>query len=686
MASSSAAWGWFFWRLPSPKPSALRMPPNRKNATSKFTSDKLLEAMDTTQKNITLGTAGHIDHGKTALVKCLTGCDTDHLKEEKERGMSIDLGFAPCTVSDLEVGIVDVPGHENFIKTMVAGATGIDGVIFVIAADDGVMPQTREHLDILTLLGVKYGIVALTKADCVQPGRIENVTAQIRDFLVGTFLHDAPILPMSNVTGKGFDTFYDALKTLIDTIEPKSADGVFRLPVERTFSVKGYGTVVTGIPVAGSVRIGDEVALFPGGTKGRVKAIQVYKRNSDTAMVGQCAAINVPQWDYKTIERGYTATLGDYFSPRQWYLCKLRVLPHVKSPLKNGTSVKFHTGTCEAIATVFLLEEGSAAPGRECLVQVGLKNPQQIVAAPRDRFILRGLSPVQTIGGGIIIEALEEKLRRNQPLIIEDARNREKAVQIEKDFVEYCTRTADGFAATESELSIRAKMLPGRLKTVLDELVGEGKLIVLGSKLFIHRDTSGLLQQKLLEIVRDFHRGKPESPGLTVEQLYEASRLKKDVFDAILKLLIAKGKLVERKHRFALPEHRERFSDNEQTSLASIESLFKAHRFNPPSLEEVLQKTAVKTDEVQKTLRILLEQEQLIRVDKDLFFHREAVEEARRILTSYINTQGGLESVKFKYLLDTSRKFAIPLLDYFDRIGVTRRVGYTRYLKTSTAK
>ena len=206
------------------------------------------------QYNITLGTAGHIDHGKTALIKCLTGCDTDRLKAEKERGMSIDLGFAPCTVSDLEVGIVDVPGHENFIKTMVAGASGIDGVIFVIAADDGVMPQTREHFDILTLLGVKYGIVALTKVDCVGPEQVDKVTAEIKGFLAGTFLENVPVCPVSSITGQGFDVFYEALKELVSSIKPKKTDGVFRLPVERVFSVKGYGTVVSGIPICGSAK------------------------------------------------------------------------------------------------------------------------------------------------------------------------------------------------------------------------------------------------------------------------------------------------------------------------------------------------------------------------------------------------------------------------------------------------
>ena len=641
--------------------------------------------MSTEQKNITLGTAGHIDHGKTALIKCLTGCDTDHLKAEKERGMSIDLGFAPCTVSGLEVGIVDVPGHENFIKTMVAGATGIDGVIFVIAADDGVMPQTREHFDILTLLDVKYGIVALTKVDAVEPDRVKKVTAEVRDFLEGTFMEDAPILPVSSITGEGFDTFYEALKKLVDAIEPKKTDGVFRLPVERTFSVKGYGTVVTGIPVAGSVKIGDDVVLFPHGTKGRIKAVQVYKRNSETAIVGQCAAINIPQLDYKDIGRGCTVTLGDYFSPQQWYLCSLRVLPHVKSPLKNGANIKFHTGTSEVIATVFLLEGNNVAAGRECLVQVRMNRPQRIVAAPRDRFILRSLSPMHTIGGGMIVEALAKKLRRKDDGVLQDAIERAKAVVAERDFVEYCIKTADDFAAGESRLSLRAKMLPRPLKEILAGLVDGGEVLNLTTKLFIHRDTCRNVQQKLLDIVGDYHRSKPESPGLSSEKLLEASRLKKDVFDGLVKILVSQDKLVERKHRLALPEHQEMFTDDEQKLLSSIESLFKSRPFNPPKYEEVVEHTRADSENIQKILKILIEQEQLVRVDKDLLFHCEAIERAHEALVTYITEQGGLESVKFKYLLDTTRKFAIPLLDYFDRIGVTRRVGYTRHLKTPAA-
>ncbi len=639
--------------------------------------------MGTVQTNITLGTAGHIDHGKTALIKLLTGCDTDRLKAEKERGMSIDLGFAPCTVSGLEVGIVDVPGHENFIKTMVAGASGIDGAIFVIAADDGVMPQTREHLDILTLLGVEHGIVALTKVDCIEPDRLATVTAEVKDFLAGTFLEDAPILPVSSITGRGFEVFYEALKELVGTIKPKRADGVFRLPVERTFSVKGYGTVVTGIPVSGTAKIGDEMVLFPHGTKGRIKAIQVYKRNSETAMVGQCAALNVPRWDYKAIKRGDVVTLGEYFSSQQWFLCKLHVLAQNKLRLKNGTEIKFHTGTSEVLATIYLLQGNSVAAGQECLVQVKLSKP--VVAGPGDRFILRGLSPAQTIGGGMIIEPLPKKLKRNRPETLQDAQDRAKAVLVEKDFAEYCIKTAEDFTTGETELSIRTKILPERLKEILAELVRETKVVDLGSKLYIHSDTADNVQQRLLDIVSDFHRNKPESPGLSIEQFYNASQLKRNVFGGLVRLLISQGKLVERKHRLALPEHSETFSEDEQKLLENVESLFRDRPFNPPKCEEVVEHTAATPEKVQKILRILIEQERLIEVENNLLFHAEAIDRAKEILISFISKEGKLESVKFKYLLDTTRKFAIPLLDYFDRIGVTRRVGYTRYLKTPTA-
>jgi len=637
--------------------------------------------MDAKQINITLGTAGHIDHGKTALVKLLTGCDTDRLKIEKQRGMTIELGFAPCTIGDREVGIVDVPGHENFIKTMVAGATGIDAVIFVIAADDGIMPQTREHLDILTLLGIEKGVVALTKSDLVNKERLCEITGQIKEFLVGTFLENAAILPVSNITGEGLNAFLDALEKMVGETKAKKTDGVFRLPVERAFSLKGYGTVISGIPVSGSIKIDDEVVLLPQKTRGRIRAMQVYKRDSNIAVCGQCAALNIPQWDHKAIERGDVVTEEGYFEPKQLYLCELRMLASGKHPLKHCAQIKFHTGTSEVSGNIFLLEGSSISAGQKASVQIKLNAP--VVAGPCDRFIVRSLSPVQTVGGGIIIETIDEKLKRNNPLILEDIKNRAKAILCPKDFVEYCIRKAPNFAIGKTGLSCRTKLPQRRLDDILKELINKSSVLNPAGALYIHSESLCELEEKLLDIVKEFHETRPESPGISRTELYEKSHLLKDVFDTAVRLLISEGKLAERKRRLALRGYREVFNEDDEKLFKIIESLFIEKLFSPPKPEEISEYTGTELNKVRKILKILTEQQNIVEVEKDLYFHRQAIDKAKGILISFIKKEGKLESVKFKYLLETSRKFAIPLLDYFDRIGLTRAVGHTRYLKSS---
>ena len=636
--------------------------------------------MATSRINITLGTAGHIDHGKTALIKCLTGCDTDFLKEEKERGMSIELGFAPCTIADLEVGIVDVPGHENFIKTMVAGATGIDGVIFVIAADDGVMPQTREHLDILTLLGVEHGIVALTKVDTVSPERITAVTEEVRQFLVGTFLADSPILGVSGITGEGFDGFYEALRELVKQIQPRTIEGVFRLPVEKTFSVKGYGSVVTGIPVSGSAKVGDELVILPQGEKGRVKAIQVYSKTADKVISGQCGALSVPQWDYKKITRGNVVTVGKYFSPAQWYLCKLRMLSGEKLLLKTGTQIKFHTGTSQVGAKVYLMEANTIGAGEQQLAQIHTEKP--IVAGPADRFIIRTPSPANTIGGGMIVEAIDHRIKRSRPELLEEAKARADAVESETGFLEYCIKTTPDGAAAQQPLSLRAKILPERLAMLIEGLIDSGKVLALSGNLFIHTATAKRLEQTLADLVRQYHSENPQSPGIGAEQLHRASGLAKNVYDGVMQLMLSAEKLAQRKSCLALPEHSEDFDPAQRSRLDAVESLFKQRLFNPPNIDDIVAQTGISAAEVQTTLHILTEQQTLARVDQKTLFHRNAIDEAARRLKTHIEKEGMLESVQFKYLLDTTRKYAIPLLDYMDKIGVTTRRGNTRYLKS----
>ena len=633
--------------------------------------------MSASQVNITLGTAGHIDHGKTALVKCLTGCETDRLKEEKERGMSIDLGFAPCKIADMQVGIVDVPGHEGFIKTMVAGASGMDGVILVVAADDGVMPQTREHLDILTLLGIRHGIVALTKIDRVAPEHREGVRANVAHFLQGTFLESAPILPVSNVTGEGFDAFLEALWALVRAIKPKRIDGIFRLPLDRAFSVQGYGTVVAGIPIAGSAHVGDEVVLLPHNLAGRIRRIEVYGQTSDTVMAGQCAAINVGHWDHRTIQRGNTLTAPGYFSPQQWYVCALRLLPREKLLLKTGAEVRFHTGTSDVAAMFYPLKGNRMEGGAQGLIQVKTKTP--VVAGPGDHFLLRTSSPVRTIGGGLIVEALPQRVKGSRPAVYEDLQERAEAVPDERRFVEYCVRTAESLAVGGPALALRTKLPSGRLQEILSDLVGRQIILSLGAGLYIHRDTAAEAQQRILDFVGGFHRQSPESPGLPAEQLRQSMPIDKAVLDGLIARLKDQARLVEKNQRLALPEHRSTFRDEDGRLLDTMEALFREKGFSPPSVEEAARQTGVAPDKIKKLLDILRQHERLVQVEPGLLFHREAVDRAREILIAHLRKEGRLESVQFKYLLNTTRKFALPLLDYLDRAGVTRRVGNTRF-------
>ena len=574
------------------------------------------------QINITIGTAGHIDHGKTALVKCLTGCDTDRLKEEKERGMSIELGFAPCKIADTQVGIVDVPGHENFIKTMVAGANGMDAVILVVAADDGVMPQTREHLDILTLLGVRHGIVALTKIDRVSPEHREAVRANVAALLHGTFLEGAPILPLSNLTGEGFDPFLESLWTLVRGITPRRIDGVFRLPLERAFSVQGYGTVVAGIPVSGAAHVGDEVVLLPQNLAGRIRRIEVYGQTSDTVMAGQCAAINVGHWDHHAIRRGDTLAAPGFFTPMEWFVCSLRLLPREKLLLKSGAEVKFHTGTSEVAAMFYPLRGNLMEGGAAGLIQVRTKTP--VVAGPGDHFLLRTPSPVRTIGGGRIVEAVGRRYKARHPNVCEDLQARAEAVLDERRFVEYCVRRGESPAVGESAIAVRAKVPMGRLQEILADLASRQIIFPVPPKQYVHRDTAAEVQERILAAVGDFHRQWPESPGIPLDQLCQSVSIEKAVVDEIVARLKGDGRLVERNQRLALPEHRTTFRDEDAKLLDAIESLFREAKFSPPGREEVVRQTGAAPSKVEKILGILREHQRLVQVEEGLMFHCEA--------------------------------------------------------------
>ncbi len=635
--------------------------------------------MPAEQVNITLGTAGHIDHGKTVLIKCLTGCETDRLKEEKQRGMSIDLGFAPCTIGDSEVGIVDVPGHENFIKTMVAGAAGMDGVILVVAADDGVMPQTREHLDILTLLGVRHGLVALTKIDRVESDMVDLVTDELTDFLRGTFLEGAPIMPLSGITGEGAPEFAGALRDVVAGIEPKRSDGLFRVPVDRGFQVKGYGTVVSGIPVAGSATLGDELDLLPDGVRGRLRAAQVYGRDADIVRAGQCAALNVREWDARQVRRGQVVTVPGYFEPAEWIVGRLRLLPHEHVTLRNGSDVRLHTGTSDVPARVYLMRGDRMGPGETGLAQFHAEDA--LVVAPGDPFIVRLPSPARTIGGGTIVEAVPRRLKRTRPEVLADLDERAEAVADERSFLAYGVRRSPDVVATPAELSARAKIAPERVRSMLAELIEAGDVLAIDDGRYLHARTLHDLGRQLRDVLADYHRASPETPGTTRDELRDATGMPADALDVVLDLLIDRGDLAEQHRRIALPEHQSAMTTEDRDLIDRVEGHYRRAAFKPPAQADVARAADEPESRVAEAVRVLLAHETLVEVAPGMHFHAQAVELARRKLTEHIQAEGRLESVDFKYLLDTTRKFALPLLDYFDKINVTRRVGHTRYLR-----
>jgi len=637
--------------------------------------------------NITLGTAGHIDHGKTALVRCLTGCETDRLKAEKDRGMSIDLGHAPCQVGDLHFGIVDVPGHEHFVKTMVAGASSMDAVMLVVAADDGVMPQTREHMDILTLLGVRHGLVALTKIDRVEPERVAEVEEQLRIYLRGTFLDAAPTVPVSNVTGEGLSALVEALDALVHATQLRRIDGVFRLPVDRAFSSKGYGTIVAGVPLAGSANVGDDVVLLPTGTAGRIRRIEVYGQPAERLMAGQCASINVGQWDHRQIERGQTVTVPGYFEPATLFACRLRLLPGEAlldkaaglAGLKSGTQVKFHTGTSEVIASIYPMAAAAVGPGEETIVQLRLDRPA--VAAPGDRFIVRTLSPVQTVGGGHVVEALPRRLKRGRAGALADLECRADALADPARWVEYCVRTARGLAVGEDELARRTKLTRTQTREILAGLDREGKIVWPTAGAAMHRDTAAAMEAIVQSALAQYHRESPDSPGMLPGELREHFAASKPVFDGLVEAVKARGLVVETAGHLALAGHKPAFADADAERVEAIERLYESSGFKPPGLDEVVDQLKLERRTAERLVKLLLEHGRLVRVAEELLFHEKVIQRARQILLDHFAQEEQLESVKFKYLLDTTRKFAIPLLDYFDRVGVTRRDGYTRYLK-----
>ena len=617
-------------------------------------------------KNIIVGTAGHIDHGKTALVKALTGIDADRLEEEKRRGITIDIGFAHLQLTpDLRLGFVDVPGHERFVKNMLAGVGGIDLVLFVVAADESIKPQTREHFDICRLLDIPRGIIVLTKADLVDNDILDLVRLEVEEFVAGSFLEGAPILPVSSTTAAGIDDLRRELERVSQAVVEKSAAGHFRLPIDRAFTAKGFGTVITGTLISGAVTRDQEVELYPTGRKLRVRGVQVYGKSADRATAGQRTAVNLADIQPAEIMRGMALSVPGRFRVTRHLDCKLDLLPSAK-PLKHRAPVHFHAGTAEIEAEVRLLGGATVLkPGQRAFARIVLREPALIL--PGDRFIIRMFSPVVTIGGGVVLDTGGVRYRK-----ADDVASRLSVLAGDDAAAKIALLVRESkYGMSSGDLVARTSLLEHDIET-------SGFVFVRQPQLWLmDRGWFDRTRQHLVETVRDFHRAHPLLPGIAKEDLRgrELSEAPPFVFDALLteaKEVVVEGETVRlRTHKVVLKQ-------DEEQARAAIERAFEQAGLAVPAVAEVLAKSGVESGRARSLLQILLREKCLIRISEDLVFHHSAVESLRHLLAARKATRFNVGI--FKDWTGISRKYAIPLLEYLDRERITRREGDERLI------
>ncbi len=631
-------------------------------------------------KHIIVGTAGHIDHGKTSLVKALTGIDTDRLKEEKERGISIELGFAHLTLPDgTTLGIVDVPGHERFVKTMLAGVGGIDLVILVVAADEGVMPQTREHLAICELLKIKRGLVALTKVDLVDGEWLELVTSDLQTFLKGTFLEGAPVVPVSSTTGAGLGELINTLAALAKEVPPKPTDGIFRLPIDRVFTIRGFGTVVTGTLWSGHIKVGDEVVVLPKGLTSRVRKLQVHGRAVEEAFAGQRTAVNLPGIDVDQIERGDLLSSPGRLQPTFSLDATLSLLKEAPRPLKNRARVHFHLGTSELLARVILLDREELLPGEEAYVHLRLESP--VAALPKDRYVLRSYSPVTTIGGGMILDANPPAGRRPKTQILERLKilgQGSPRAQLEQVLL-----GAGPVPLHLEDLPSMTGLEPALLNQALEASLREGQVIALGEKGeegYLHRTLYEGLTKGILERLREFHDKEPLKDGFPKEELRSKlpPRVSPQLFSRLLTDLTLAGKVAVEKDKVRLAEHKIQLTPEEERVKARLEGIYRQAGFQPPDQAEALRQVGGDRKQVLALFQRLVDDGILVKITPEISMHREAYEKAKALLLDYFKTHPAISVATFKDLLGITRKHAIPYLEHFDAVKLTRRQGDER--------
>jgi selenocysteine-specific elongation factor len=630
-------------------------------------------------KAVVVGTAGHIDHGKSALVEALTGTHPDRLEEEKRRGITIDLGFAFLALPDVHLAFVDVPGHERFVRNMVAGATGTDLVLLVVAADESIKPQTREHFDICRLLGISRGVVALTKADLVDAETLELVRTEVQEFVQGSFLEGAPIIATSVRTGQGLEDLKAILREMALTAPARDSQHYARLPIDRAFTIRGFGTVVTGTLVAGTIRPGDELEIFPGRLRVRVRGVQSAGQSASEVRAGQRAALNLAGVEVQQVRRGMVLATPGRFRTAQEVDARVHLLPEAR-PLRDRTPVHLHLGTAETVAEVLLLNVEKLLPGQSALARFRLRQP--LVALPGDRFILRQFSPVTTIAGGVVVDLPEERSRLRDPARLALLARLEQGSASDRLGILIETSST---GISMAEAIARTGLRDVEIRGLGEELERQGRCLIVSQDPWVAVAPQVLDQclARLQQALEDFHRARPLAFGMHKEELRDraARRFHSAVFEAALARAAAQGLIETRGDQVARAGREIRLTPEEQQARAQLEKLLEQAGFAVPRLSEVLPRLPVDASRGMHLVQWLIRQGTLVRISEELVLHRSAITRLRALLADYRRRRGERISVPaFKELIGLTRKHAIPLLEYLDREKITRRVGDERII------
>ena len=635
-------------------------------------------------KHVILGTAGHIDHGKTALVKALTGVDTDRLKEEKERGITIELGFTFLDLpSGIRLGIIDVPGHERFVKHMVAGVWGIDLVALIIAADEGVMPQTKEHLDICKLLKVKKGLIVLTKIDLVERELLELVREEVTDIAKDTFLKDAPILAVSSLTGEGIPQLISTLNHLSNEVKERSSDGLFRLPIDRIFVMKGFGTVVTGTIVSGKLSLGETVEILPSGLEGKVRNLQVYNQPVEEARAGERAAVNLQGIETSAVERGDVLVHPKTLTPTSLLDVYLEYLSIAPRPLKHRTQQRFHMGTSSTTASIFLLDREELAPGEAGFAQLRLE--QSVVSFPQDRFVIRGSGAIQTLGGGVVLDTHPIKHRRYSPPVINDLILL-KDGSIEQAINQYILRS--GMAGISfGDLLNRVAVPPNEIQTILKKMIERGDILLVDPEKLkvIEISQYQRLREMILIQLREFHQRFPMRTGLAKEEVRTKLPVELDMklFQILINGLIQSKEVVLERDKLKLHGHQISSAD-EKGLVKRVEEAVLRGKLQPPSPKELSEEWSEEQERVVAVFEHLAHEGVLVKIKSGMYFHRIPFENLKGELIKFLKSHKEITTSQFKELTGASRKYVIPLIEYFDQMKLTLRLGEKRILRTAS--